>query len=435
MVLAMVFPRILLVRQHFPDRSIRDIPGAVRRTLSEAGFGAGLAPGSRVAIGVGSRGITNLDVIVRSLVDYWKAQGMQPFIFPAMGGHGAATAEGQAEVLAEYGIHQTGMGCPVISSLEVVPSGPTEEGIETFVDRAAYEADGIMLVGRVKWHTNFVGKLESGLFKMMAIGLGKFAGAQRYHTYAHRMGLERVIRSVGRQILKTGKILGGLAILEDANHDTAWLEAVPVQTMEQREEELLEMVKSWAGRIPVPALDILIVDELGKNISGAGMDTRVINRSVEAERCAFASTPRIERIFVRDLSGLTYGNGVGIGLADVIHDRILEKIDWKPTYINSLTASNPEAIRIPIHFPTDRECLETIAPTVGRLVPTEVTIGWMRNTMELNLFAFSENLLPELGQNPALEILGPPQELPFDAAGDLISPLVPAGAPRRQKEG
>jgi hypothetical protein len=428
MVVEMLFPRILLVRQHFPDRSIRDIPGAVRRSLSEAGFGAELVPGSRVAIGVGSRGITNLALIVRSLVEYWKSQGMQPFIFPAMGGHGAATAEGQAEVLAEYGVHEAGMGCPVISSLEVVPSGPTAEGIETFVDRAAYEADGIMLVGRVKWHTNFVGQLESGLFKMMAIGLGKFAGAQRYHTYAHRMGLEQVIRSVGRQILKTGKILGGLAILEDANHNPAWLEAVPVQTMEQREEELLELVKSWAGRIPVQALDILIVDQIGKDISGAGMDTRVINRSVEAERCPFGSAPRLERIFLRDLSELTYGNGVGIGLADVIHDRILEKIDWKPTYINALTASNPEAARIPIHFPTDRECLERIAPTVGRLSTAEVTLGWIRNTMELGLFAVSENLLPEFRQNPALEILVSAQELPFDAEGNLVSPLAPAGA-------
>lgn len=423
----MRFSPILLVRQHFPDRSIKDIPGEIRRTLSGAGFGARLKPGSRVAIGVGSRGITNLARIVKAVVDYWKDQGMQPFIFPAMGGHGAATAEGQADVLAHFGIHEAALGCPVVSSLEVVPLGSTPEGIETFLDRQAYLSDGVMLVGRVKWHTNFVGKLESGLFKMMAIGLGKFAGAQRYHTYAYKMGLEQVIRSVGRQVLKSGKILGGLAILEDAHHSTAWLEAVPVEKMEQREEELLEMVKSWAGRIPVPELDILIVDELGKDISGAGMDTKIINRTVEVERNPYSIAPRVERIFLRGLSALTYGNAVGVGLADVVHQRIPSQIDRAATYVNALTASNPEASRIPISYPTDRECLEAIGPTVGRLDTTDVTIGWIRNTLELSLLAFTENLRPEIERNSSLEILGPPQELPFDAAGNLISPLAPSG--------
>ena len=175
---------------------------------------------------------------MRAVVDFWKDAGMRPFIFPAMGSHGAATAEGQAEVLAHYGITEATMGCPIVSQLEVVSLGKTADGIEAFMDRSAHSSDGVMLVGRVKWHTDFAGKIESGLFKMMAIGLGKFAGAQRYHAYAYRLGLEHVIRSVGRQVLKSGKILGGLAILEDANHNTGKLEAVPVEIMEQREEEL-----------------------------------------------------------------------------------------------------------------------------------------------------------------------------------------------------
>ena len=414
---------MLLVRQDFPDRSIKDIPGEVERTLAGAGFGAGLKPGSRIAIGVGSRGIANLAAIVRSVVAFWKARQMHPFIFPAMGSHGAATAEGQADVLAHYGIHEAGVGCPVVSQLEVVSLGCSPEGIEAFMDRRAFESDGVMMVSRVKWHTDFAGKLESGLFKMMAIGLGKFAGAQRYHTYGYKLGLERVIRSVGRQVLKSGKILGGLAILEDANHNTGKLEAVPVENMEQREEELLELVRSWMGRIPAPELDILILDEIGKTISGAGMDTKVVNRSVQGEYNPWPNTPRIERIFLRDLSSLTYGNGVGLGMADVMHDRVLEKIDWTPTQINSLTASTPAAIRTPVHFPTDRECLERIAPTVGKLEPGSITLGWIRNTMELNRLALSENLLPEIEKNPDLEILGPPQELPFDEQGNLVSPL------------
>src|SRR5215471_5567037 len=318
----MQFPRLLVVRQKFPDRKIPDVAAEVRKQLAASGFAARLKPGSRVAIGVGSRGIHNIAIIVRNVVAYWKEQGMHPFLFPAMGSHGAASAEGQAEVLAHYGITEATMGCPVISQLEVVSLGKTADGIEAFMDRMAFESDGVMLAGRVKWHTDFAGKIESGLFKMMAIGLGKFAGAQHYHTYAYKMGLERVIRSIGRQVLASGKILGGMAILEDAHHNTAQLTAVPVESMEQREEELLSLAKSWMGKIPMD-LDILILDEIGKNISGAGMDTKVVNRGVHGQYNPWPEAPKIERVFIRDLSSLSYGNGVGLGMADVVSDRLL----------------------------------------------------------------------------------------------------------------
>jgi hypothetical protein len=301
--------------------------------------------------------------------------------------------------------------------------------MEAFLDRNAYEADGVMLVGRVKWHTDFAGKIESGLFKMMAIGLGKFAGAQRYHTYAYKQGLEHVIRSVGRQVLKSGKILGGLAVLEDANHSTAKVSAVPVEAMEQREEELLALVKTWMGRIPVRELDILILDEIGKTISGAGMDTKVVNRSVQGTSNPWDTAPIIHRIFIRDLSANTYGNGVGLGMADVIHDRLLEKIDWNPTYINSLTASTPAAARTPCHFPADRTCLEKIAPTVGKFDSREVTIGRIRNTMELRVLELSENLRAEIDENPSLEILGSAVPLEFDSHGNLSGVRNEAGIP------
>lgn len=415
----MEFPRLYLVRQNFPDRRIADIPGTVHQQLGSAGFGANLKPGAKIAIGVGSRGIANIATIARSVVDYWKAKGMSPFIFPAMGSHGAATAEGQADVLAHYGIHEATMGCPVISALEVVSLGKTADGIEAFMDRNAFNADGVMLIGRVKWHTDFAGKIESGLFKMMAIGLGKFAGAQRYHTYAYKLGLENVIRAVGRQVLASGKILGGLAILEDANHNTGQLTAVPVNNMEQREEELLGLVKSWQGHIPVQHVDILILDEIGKNISGAGMDTKVANRSVTGLANCWPGAPIIERIFARDISSVSYGNGVGLGMADVISDRLLNKIDWKPTRINSLTASTPAAIRTPVHFPTDRECIEVMMPTVGKLDLAEVTFCRIRNTMEVNRALVSENLLGEIKANPICEVLEGPLPFEFDGAGNL----------------
>jgi hypothetical protein len=417
------FPRILLVRQTFPDRSLKDVSGATLQELKASGFASRLKPGSRIAIGVGSRGITNIATIVRSVIQYWKESGMQPFIFPAMGSHGAATAEGQADVLAHYGIIEETMGCPVVSSLEVVNLGKTPEGIESFMDRNAFSSDGVMLVGRVKWHTDFAGKIESGLFKMMAIGLGKFHGAKTYHTYAYRLGLEHVIRSIGRQALRTGKIIGGLAILEDAYHNTAQLTAVPVESMEQREEELLVQVKSWMGKIPFDA-HILMLDQIGKPISGAGLDTKVANRSVYGEYNLWPETPKFDRLYLRDLHPNSYGNAVGFGVADVIHDRLLEKIDWEPTTINSVTSSSLQAIRTPIHFPTDRQCLETMATTVGVFDMAELRIAWLKNTLELTPLVLTENLRSDIEKNPALEIIDGPMEMPFDAAGNLASPLM-----------
>jgi hypothetical protein len=419
----MQFPRLLVVRQKFPDRKIVDVAATVRAQLGSSGFAGRLKPGSRVAIGVGSRGIHNIATIVHKVVEYWKEQGMQPLLFPAMGSHGAANAAGQAEVLASYGITAASMGCPLISQLEVVSLGKTSDGIEAFMDKVAYEADGVMLVGRVKWHTDFAGKIESGLFKMMAIGLGKFAGAQRYHMYAYHVGLEHVIRSVGRQVLKSGKILGGLAILEDAYHNTAKIDAVPVEVMEAREEENLALVKSWMATIPMD-LDILIMDEIGKNISGAGMDTKVANRGVQGQYNPWPDTPKFQRIFVRNLSEHTYNSSVGMGMADVVTERLVKRIDWAPTLINSLTANTPAAIRTPIHFATDRECLERIAPTVGRQALDEVTYGWIRNTMELTRLAVSENVRGEVEKNAILEIEAT-IDCEFDGAGNLISPFVP----------
>jgi hypothetical protein len=418
--------RLYVVRQLFSNHRIADIPGEVRAQLAGSPFASRVRPGGRVAIGVGSRGIANLATIVRGVVEYWKSAGVEPFIFPAMGSHGAATAAGQADVLAHYGISEATMGCPIVSQLEVVSLGKTADGIEAFMDRVAYESDGVMLVGRVKWHTDFAGKLESGLYKMMAIGLGKFAGAQMYHAYGYKLGLEHVIRSVGRQVLESGKILGGLAIMEDANHNTGKLEAVPVEVMEQRDEENLVLVRSWAGRIPMD-LDILIMDEIGKNISGAGMDTKVVNRSINGVYNPWPDVARIERIFLRNLSEQTYNNAVGLGMADVVTDRLVNRIDWTPTHINSLTANTPAAIRVPIHFPTDRECLEKIAPTVGKFdIEKEVTIGWIRNTMELSRLALSENLRPLIEANPLLEIVEGPLEMPFGPDGNLVSLVTPA---------
>lgn len=417
----MNLPRFVLAEQQFPNRAIPDIPAQIRNELSQSNFALRMPKGARIAIGVGSRGISNIATIVRSVVEFWKEHGAKPFLFPAMGSHGAATAEGQTDVLAHYGIHEATMGAPVISSLDVVPLGKTPEGIETFMDKNAYESDGVFLIPRIKWHTDFSGTIESGLLKMMAIGIGKFAGARQYHTFAYRIGLEKMIRSVGAQVFASGKLLGGLAIQEGAHHETAGLVAITssqgLEAMVAQEEKLLREVKSWMAKLPAPEIDILIVDEIGKNISGAGMDTKVINRSVNCHYNPWPDTPIVNRIYARSISEHSYHSAVGLGMADVIHDRLLNDVDWKPTYINSLTASTPACIRTPIHFSNDREALANIAPTVGKTDLNAVTYCRIVNTLELVHLAVSENLLPTLAGN--VKIVSEPFEVPFASDGDF----------------
>jgi hypothetical protein len=405
------------VRQRLTRRKLDDIAGAVRREIASVEWK--LAPGARVAIGVGSRGILNLAEIVRAAVGAFRAAGFRPFVFPAMGSHGAATAAGQAKVLAHYGVDEAGMGCPVESSFDVISLGRTADGIETFAGKDAWESDGIFLINRVKWHTSFEGSIESGVAKMLAIGLGKIEAARTCHGHARSLGMTNVIRSVAARLIKTGKILGGLAVLEDACHDTAQVTALVAADMIEREVELLSLTKSWMGKIPVPALDILIVDEIGKNISGTGMDLKVVNRGVHGQYNLWPNTPAVQRIFIRSLSELSYGNGVGIGLADVIHDRVLERIDVNAGRINAMTSGSLAAVRTPLHFASDRECMELLMATVGKFDDAEITIGRIRNTLELGTVWLSENLAGEIAKNPALEAAGSAVEFAFDAGGNF----------------
>ncbi len=412
--------RLLLVRQQFPDRRLPDVGAETRRQLERSQFAARLTPGSRIAIGVGSRGIANIDTITTSVVAYWRDHGMAPFVFPAMGSHGAATPEGQVDVLAHLGISEQTLECPIVSRADVVSLGTTDDGVEVFMDATAHGADAVMAVGRVKWHTNFDGRIESGLMKMIAIGMGKFAGAQKYHTHAQRLGLERVIRTAARRALQSGKIIGGLAIVEDASHHTAIIDAVPAECLEAREEQHLAQAKSWMPRLPCD-FDVLIVDEMGKNISGTGMDAKVVNRGPSSEYNAWPGLPAIRRIFVRSLHPQTYGNAVGIGMADVTTARLVRQIDWAPTRINALSSGVPSRIRVPASFPTDRECLDWVAATSGKVDPAQVTFGWIRNTLALDRVAVSYNLHTELHQ-PHVAVEGE-FDVEWDADDNLITPF------------
>ncbi len=413
--------RLLLVRQHFPDFRLPDVHVETRRRLEESGLAQQLRPGAQVAIGVGSRGIANIAAIVRSVVDYWRSHQMAPFIFPAMGSHGAATPEGQADVLARFGISEQSMECPIVSRLEVISLGRTDDGVEVFMDAAAHAAEAVMIVARVKWHTTFSGRLESGLMKMMAIGLGKFAGARKYHTHGQRLGLEHVIRTAGRHVLQSGKMIGGVAIVEDAHHNTARIEVVPAQSMEERDADNLALAKSWMPKLPCD-LDVLIVDQMGKNISGTGMDAKVVNRGPACEYNPWPGLPAVHRIFVRDLAPETHGNAMGIGMADATTVRLVDQIDWQATRINALSSGLPSRIRVPASFSTDRECVEWVAPTAGKINPADVTFGWIRNTLSLDCLAISDNLHGQIGSQTGVEIEA---EIPveWDNRANLISPF------------
>jgi len=413
--------RLIVIRQQFPDRRLPDVRGEVRRQLEQSGFAGLLQPGARVAIGVGSRGIANIATIVQSVVEYWRDHRMAPFIFPAMGSHGAATPEGQADVLARFGMTPQTTGCPVVSQLEVVSLGKTDDGVEVFMDAAAHASDAVMIVGRVKWHTTFHGRIESGLMKMAAIGLGKFAGAQKYHTQAQRLGLEHVIRTAGRRVLQSGKMIGGLAIVEDAYHNTAKIDAVPARSMEQRDEENLALAKSWMPKLPCD-LDVLIVDQMGKNISGTGMDAKVVNRGPACEYNPWPGLPSIQRIFVRELDPKTHGNAMGIGMADVTTERLVRSIDWQSTRVNALSSGIPSRIRVPAHFASDRESLEWVGATAGKMNPDEITYGWIRNTLALDRVALSPNLQLHAEQQPHITI-EKEIDVKWDVDGNLVSPL------------
>lgn len=423
----MDLPRCAVIRQNFPRRALGDVQAAVQEALREARALDRLPRGATVAIGAGSRGIAHIDTIVATLVACLKERGLRPFLFPAMGSHGAATAKGQAAVLAKLGLTAERIGCPVRSSLEVIPLGRTPEGIDVVGDRLAFRSDAIVLVSRVKWHTDFAGRLESGLFKMMAIGLGKYAGAQIYHAFGHRLGLETVIRSVGRTALATGRIAGGLAILEDAWHETAHVEFVPAETMERREEELLEQVKSWMPRLPVKAVDLLLVDEIGKNWSGSGMDPKIINRDIHGNVNPWPFAPRVGRVIARGLHPLSYGNAIGIGMADAVHQRLVRAMKRRPTYVNGLTSGALACLKIPATFRSDRECLAALRRSTGKLRPEELGIAWIRNTQDLTVLALSECLLAEALSHPHVELMAPPRPLEFDPAGDLKEWLKEAG--------
>jgi hypothetical protein len=414
----MSFPKMIRVRQQLVAPTLPDVRAAVRAELQKLNLAAQVKAGQRIAIPAGSRGITNIVTILETVVQEMQALGLAPFIFPAMGSHGGATAEGQREVLATYGITEARLGVPIHATMEVVELGRTPRGMPMLVDKVATEADWVAVINRIKPHTEFSGDIESGLMKMMAIGFGNHRGALNTHQYAVKHSYRVAIPEIGTAILHRLPVLFGLGILENAYDQTANVVALPPEQFVVEEKRLLQEARALMARLPVEFLHLLIVDEMGKDISGSGMDTNVIGRVMvigEPE----PTTPNILRIYVRDLSEKTYGNAIGIGLADFCLQRLVAKIDPLPTQINCVTAMTPEKARIPIALKTDQEAIATALTTVGPIDPWEARVIRIKNTLEMEELQVSEALMDELkGRSDIMPIDGL-EELRFDAEGNL----------------
>jgi hypothetical protein len=413
-----MYPNMYRIRQRFEGPTVADIPAAVQAELARADVASIIKPGQTVALTAGSRGVANIATIMRAAADYLQTLGAKPFVIPAMGSHGGGTADGQLDVLRHYGITEDSMGVPLRATMEVVQIGETPDGIPVWLDKYASEADHIGVINRVKPHTDFSGAIESGLFKMMTIGLGKYQGAQHYHRANVQYGYEHVIRTVGRTVLQHARIAFGLGVIENGYDQTAIIRAVLAPQFEEAELELQALSKKLAARLPFDFIHLLIVEEMGKNISGAGMDTKVIGRIMNIIEQP-PKHPRILRIYVRDLHDDSYGNATGVGLADFVSRRLVNKIDPTPTYINCLTGLSPESARIPITFDTDREAVEAALGTIGAVKSEEARIVRIKNTLLLEELDVSEALLPEVKPRDTLEILWGPKGLAFDHSGAL----------------
>ncbi len=413
-----MFPNVIRVRQRFPGPAVADVPAAVAAALAPLQLAGHMRPGATAAVTAGSRGIANIAAITRAVLDALKAAGARPFVFPSMGSHGGATAEGQVEVLCKYGITEEAMGVPIRSTMETVPVG-TALGIPVLLDRSAAEADHVVAINRVKAHTDFAGEIESGLFKMLAVGLGNHEGATLCHRANFAHGYEKVCREVGAALLRTGKILFGLGIVENAYHQTAKLQALRPEEFEAGEKVLLREAKAWAGRLPSAEADVLVVETMGKTISGTGIDSKVIGRA-HYIRPAPPPMPHITRVVVCDLSDDSYGNAHGVGMADFITTRLARKIDAKMMAINSITSTLPELARIPLAFDTDREAIRAALETAGLAAPERARVIRIRNTLDLAEVEMSEAYAGALRARPDLEPLGPPHPMPFDASGNLV---------------
>jgi hypothetical protein len=409
---------MMRIRQRFDAPRLDDAAGAIARGVRALGLASRVTPGASVALGCSSRGIAGYAGLLRASVDALRELGLEPFLVPAMGSHGAASAEGQVEVLAHLGVDAQALGVQIRSSMEVVQIDTSADGIPVLIDKHAAEADHLVLLNRVKQHTDFTHHFESGLLKMLAIGLGKRQGAELLHREAVARGLPEVIAQVAERVLATGKLLFGVGVVENARAETAELAVLPPERLFEGEAALLRRAKTLAARLPFQAIDLLVIDEIGKDVSGAGFDPKVAGRPLPDGDEGDASYPCVKRIAVRDLTAATRGHAAGIGFSDFTTRRLVEKIDYAALYTNALAASAPEDARIPMALEDDREMIAVALGTIGPVAPERARVVRIRNTLALGELEVSEAFRPEVEQRDDLELCAAPQAM-FSEEGGL----------------
>lgn len=410
-------PRMVKIHQNFDASKIakEDIPGVIFKELGAPKFDGTIKPGMRIAITCGSRGVANIVVITKAVADYVKSCGGQPFVVPAMGSHGGATDEGQRELLAGYGVTEETVGCPIISSMKTKLIGYTEEGHKVLIDKNAAEADGIIVVGRVKPHTSFRGPFESGIMKMMTIGLGKQEGAEVCHEAGFKhMG--HLVPLFGKAILKYSPVISALAIIENAYDTTCKLVGLLPDEIETEEPKLLTEAKSRMARILIPETDVLVVDKIGKDMSGDGMDPNISGTFATP----YASGGlKSQNVAVLDLTDATHGSAVGVGAAHATTLRLFNKMKWEMTYPNAITSTVLSTVRIPAVMDSDKEAIQICVRTCNEIDKSNPRIIRIPNTMHVGDILISEAHLEEAKANPNIEILGEPEYMNFDENGNL----------------
>lgn len=398
-------PPLYRVRQRAAAAPLDDVAAAIRAQLDGAGLA--ITPGMSVAVTAGSRGIRDIGLSVRTMVSWLRDQGAEPFVVPAMGSHGGATAQGQIEMLADLGVTEESVGCAIRSSMDVVELGRLDDGTPVFMDRNAAGADGVLLVNRIKPHTDFHATIESGLAKICAVGLGKRRGAEIVHSRGPE-GLRNRMPLMARMVIERGKIMGGIGLMENSDELTAEVHFLrPAEIGGQREAELLIKAKSMIGRLPFTQLDVLVVNEIGKNISGCGMDTNVIGRMrIPGE--AEPSEPRISVIVALDLTDASHGNAAGVGLADFVPASIVRKIDWEATYINGITSGlgGLQRSALPSVLPSARDAIATALRVCAQPDMDKIRLARIQNTLHLGEILITAPLLDEVRANTRLELLG-----------------------------
>lgn len=415
-------PKMWMVEQKFTDLPEIDVFSAMDLEWQQLRGNLDLQPGAKIAVAVGSRGIAKLDEIVKNVVDKLKDSGCRPFIVPAMGSHGGATSEGQTSVLESKGVTEARIGVPIRATMDVKSFGEVN-GIPLFLDRYTAEADGIVLINRVKPHTNFIGPTESGLLKLMAIGLGNQIGAEHYHRLSVVRSQYEIISSAGRELLKRVPVLFGVGLVENQKHEIAIIKMAPADQIEMEEAALLIKARACMATLPLEEIDLLIIDEMGKDISGECIDPNVVGRDVVAYG-AERLRPKITRIFVRDLTDASEGSAVGIGQADFTLKRLVDKIDFKATAVNCLTSCCPEAGKVPLTYDSDYEAIAAALVSLRPYELTDVRIVHIKNTLELVNLKVSQGCLHELKDNANVDISEDETDLHFDDSGMLFSSFV-----------